>query len=201
MTARLLKSARGHPQSQAPRLLHQPGTQRARVQPARTAPGQSRSVPLLERLKFLCIVSTNLDEFFEIRVSGLKQRAEMTSGPAGPDMMTPRELLHEISLRAHELVAEQYRLLNEDVIPALNAEGIRFVRRSDVEHAAARLAAGLLRPRDRARAEPGVAGSGAALSRGSSTRASTSSSAWRARTPSGARCSAPSSRRRDRCRA
>ena len=55
---------------------------------------QNRSVPLLERLKFLCIVSTNLDEFFEIRVSGLKQRAELASGPAGPDMMTPRELLH-----------------------------------------------------------------------------------------------------------
>ncbi len=91
---------------------------------------QSRSVPLLERLKFLCIVSTNLDEFFEIRVSGLKQRAEMTSGPAGADMMMPRELLHEISLRAHEVVAEQYRLLNDDLIPGLDAEGIRFVRRS-----------------------------------------------------------------------
>jgi polyphosphate kinase len=91
---------------------------------------QAHGVPLLERLKFLCIVSTNLDEFFEIRVSGLKQRAEKTALPAGADMMMPRELLHEISLRAHELVAEQYLLLNKDVIPALNAEGIRFVRRS-----------------------------------------------------------------------
>ncbi len=88
------------------------------------------SVPLLERLKFLCIVSTNLDEFFEIRVSGLKQRAEITATAAGPDLMPPRELLHEVGLRAHELVAEQYRLLNDEVIPALNAEGIRFVRRS-----------------------------------------------------------------------
>jgi polyphosphate kinase len=91
---------------------------------------KNRSIPLLERLKFLCIVSTNLDEFFEIRVSGLRQRAAINSGPAGPDMMTPRELLREISLRAHELVAEQYRLLNDEVIPALDAEGIRFVRRS-----------------------------------------------------------------------
>jgi polyphosphate kinase len=91
---------------------------------------KDRSIPLLERLKFLCIVSTNLDEFFEIRVSGLRQRAAINSGPAGPDMMTPRELLREISLRAHELVAEQYRLLNDEVIPALDAEGIRFVRRS-----------------------------------------------------------------------
>lgn len=91
---------------------------------------QARDVPLLERLKFLCIVSTNLDEFFEIRVSGLKQRAEITAVPAGADMFTPRELLHEISLRVHDLVAEQYRLLNEELIPALASEGIRFVRRS-----------------------------------------------------------------------
>ncbi|MCK6372311.1 MAG: polyphosphate kinase 1, partial [Gammaproteobacteria bacterium] len=91
---------------------------------------QARGMPLLERLKFLCIVSTNLDEFFEIRVSGLKQRAEITAAPAGPDMMTPREVLHEISLRAHALVAEQYQLLNEELIPALGAQGIRFVRRT-----------------------------------------------------------------------
>lgn len=91
---------------------------------------KSRDVPLLERLKFLCIVSTNLDEFFEIRVSGLKQRAEITAAPAGPDLVMPRELLREVSLRAHELVSEQYQLLNDDVIPALGARGIRFVRRS-----------------------------------------------------------------------
>jgi polyphosphate kinase len=91
---------------------------------------QNSAVPLLERLKFLCIISTNLDEFFEIRVSGLMQRAEITAAPAGPDMAAPRDLLREISLRAHELVAEQYRLLNEDVIPQLDREGIRFVRRN-----------------------------------------------------------------------
>ena len=88
------------------------------------------SVPLLERLKFLCIVSTHLDEFFEIRVSGLRQRAEMTATPAGADNMAPREALREISQRAHELVREQYDLLNGVVIPALDAEGIRFVPRS-----------------------------------------------------------------------
>lgn len=88
------------------------------------------SVPLLERLKFLCIVSANLDEFFEIRVSGLQQRAEIAGaagGAAGPDMLTAGELLHEIGLRAHELVAEQYRLLNDELVPALAAEGIRFI--------------------------------------------------------------------------
>ena len=88
------------------------------------------ATPLLERLKFLCIVSTNLDEFFEIRVSGLKQRLELGSAPAGPDMLTPQQVLSNISERAHELVERQYRLLNDDLIPRLDAEGIRFIRRT-----------------------------------------------------------------------
>ncbi len=90
----------------------------------------SENTPLLERLKFLCIVSTNLDEFFEIRVSSLKQRLESGAAPAGPDMLTPQQCLAEIGTRAHRLVGEQYRLLNENLIPALNAEGIRFIRRT-----------------------------------------------------------------------
>jgi polyphosphate kinase len=88
------------------------------------------ATPLLERLKFLCIVSTNLDEFFEIRVSGLQQRMELGSAPAGPDMLTPQQVLGNISDRAHELVERQYRLLNEELIPRLGSEGIRFVRRT-----------------------------------------------------------------------
>ncbi len=90
----------------------------------------AETTPLLERLKFLCIVSTNLDEFFEIRVSGLQQRRELGSAPAGPDMLTPQHVLSAISQKTHELVAEQYRLLNDDLIPALQAEDIRFLRRS-----------------------------------------------------------------------
>jgi polyphosphate kinase len=88
------------------------------------------SIPLLERLKFLCIVSTNLDEFFEIRVSGLQQRLELGLPPQGPDMLSAKQVLADISSRTHVLVEEQYRLLNEDLIPALEAEGIRFVRRT-----------------------------------------------------------------------
>ena len=88
------------------------------------------TTPLLERLKFLCIVSTNLDEFFEIRVSGLKQRVEISSVPAGPDMLTPQQVLSSVSETAHEIVEQQYGLLNEQLIPALEAEGIRFIRRS-----------------------------------------------------------------------
>jgi len=91
---------------------------------------QDLATPLLERLKFLCIVSTNLDEFFEIRVSGLQQRREIGASPQGPDLMGPRQVLREISEQAHALVGEQYRLLNDDLIPALDAEGIRFVRRT-----------------------------------------------------------------------
>jgi polyphosphate kinase len=88
------------------------------------------SIPLLERLKFLCIVSTNLDEFFEIRVSGLQQRLELGLPPQGPDMLSAKQVLADISSRTHVLVEEQYRLLNEDLIPALESEGIRFVRRT-----------------------------------------------------------------------
>lgn len=89
------------------------------------------NVPLLERLKFLCIVSTNLDEFFEIRVSGLKQRAEAGSVPTGPDMLTPQQLIREIAQIARGLVTQQYRLLNEELIPAMAREGIRFIRREN----------------------------------------------------------------------
>jgi polyphosphate kinase len=91
---------------------------------------KDRSIPLLERLKFLCIVSTNLDEFFEIRVSGLQQRRERDLSPLGPDQVSATEVLREISRRAHTLVDEQYRLLNDEIIPALADQGIRFVRRT-----------------------------------------------------------------------
>ena len=89
------------------------------------------SNPLLERLKFLCIASSNLDEFFEIRVAGLRQAVEMGVGQSGPDNRTPQQVLREISQRAHALVAEQYRLLNDEVTPALAEAGIRFLRRGE----------------------------------------------------------------------
>ncbi|MEX0730029.1 MAG: polyphosphate kinase 1 [Aquisalimonadaceae bacterium] len=88
-------------------------------------------IPLLERLKFLCISSTNLDEFFEIRVAGLKQAFEMGSTQAGADNRTPQEVLRVISTRAHELVTSQYRVLNEELIPRLAEQNIRFIRRGE----------------------------------------------------------------------
>ena len=87
--------------------------------------------PLLERLRFLCISSTNLDEFFEIRVAGIKQKIAIGSVETGSDGFTPQEVMQRISETAHQLVDEQYRVLNEELIPALEKESIRFVRRTD----------------------------------------------------------------------
>jgi polyphosphate kinase len=93
--------------------------------------GKDTSLPLLERLKFLCISSTNLDEFFEIRVSGLKHRLAANAGPAGPDNVSSAEALRTVTEQTVKLVTEQYRLLNDELIPAMRDTGIRFVRRDD----------------------------------------------------------------------
>ena len=87
--------------------------------------------PLLERLRFLCIASTNLDEFFEIRVARLQEEVVSGSVQAGPDNLSAAENLKRISEEAHKLVEEQYRVLNEVLIPLLDRERIRFVRRTE----------------------------------------------------------------------
>jgi polyphosphate kinase len=89
------------------------------------------TTPLLERLRFLCISSTNLDEFFEIRVGGLKQQLALGGTTPGPDGLSARDQLDAVSRAAHALVAEQYRTLQEVILPALATEGIRVVRRQD----------------------------------------------------------------------
>ena len=89
------------------------------------------ALPLLERLRFLCIASSNLDEFFEIRVAGLKQQVAYKSAQLGPDQLTATEQLARIAEVSHLLVAEQYRVLNEILTPALAAEGIVFLRRGE----------------------------------------------------------------------
>lgn len=85
--------------------------------------------PLLERVRFLCISSTNLDEFFEIRVSGLKQQIAVGIAEPGPDGLSPQDTLEAVSQAAHRLVAEQYRVLQEVLLPELATAGIRVVRR------------------------------------------------------------------------
>jgi polyphosphate kinase len=91
---------------------------------------QDESVPLLERLKYLCISSSNLDEFFEIRVAGVKQQLQLGISTTGADGLLPHEQFHKIQEVAHELVHDQYRVLNKILIPELAEEGIRFLRRT-----------------------------------------------------------------------
>lgn len=92
---------------------------------------KSDDVPLLERLFFLCIAGSNLDEFFEIRVAGLKQQEALGATHRGPDNFSPAEQLKRVAAVAHELVDEQYHVLNDVLVPLLQAEGIRFGRRGE----------------------------------------------------------------------
>ncbi|HEY9098539.1 MAG TPA: polyphosphate kinase 1 [Thiobacillus sp.] len=88
------------------------------------------SVPILERLKFLCIFASNLDEFFEVRVAGLKEQLLAKSTRRSPDGLTPRQQYRAVSKLAHALVARQYQLFNNDIIPELETHGIHFLRRT-----------------------------------------------------------------------
>ncbi|WP_299069812.1 polyphosphate kinase 1 [uncultured Psychrobacter sp.] len=88
--------------------------------------------PLLERLFFLIIFSSNMDEFFEIRVAGIMQKLNIGDVPSSPHGMRPSEVLKEISAVAHEAIDEQYRILNQDILPALTKEDIRYLRRDEL---------------------------------------------------------------------
>lgn len=93
------------------------------------AQAMDETLPLLERLNYLCISCSNLDEFYEVRVASLLQMAEMDASVISVDGLSTHEQLEKISVKAHELVAEQYRVLNQVLIPKLEAESIRFLRR------------------------------------------------------------------------
>ncbi len=92
------------------------------------AQAQDPSVPLLERLRYLCISCTNLDEFFEIRAGAVRHAVELNL-PHGVDGMDPSLLLGRIHDRAAELVSAQYRCFYEELRPALADEGIRLLQR------------------------------------------------------------------------
>jgi polyphosphate kinase len=84
--------------------------------------------PLLERVKFLCIVSSNLDEFFEVRVAGLKQQKLSNISAPGPDALSPSEQLAAVSVRVRKMVDDKYRLWNELLVPELEKNNIFFLR-------------------------------------------------------------------------
>lgn len=85
-------------------------------------------LPLLERLRFLCISCTNLDEFFEIRVAGLKQRLEIGAPAQGPERMPAQEVFDKVHAEVAHLIRRQYELLNDVMFPELTNAGVRFVQ-------------------------------------------------------------------------
>ena len=101
------------------------------------AQAENTEAPLLERLRFLCIVSSNLDEFFEIRMAGLQAEIEAGTPAVGPDRMPVVQVYQQVSREAHALVDAQYRLFNDGLTPALAREGIRFLQPADFSGAQA----------------------------------------------------------------
>ncbi|MCV2509276.1 MAG: RNA degradosome polyphosphate kinase, partial [Neisseriaceae bacterium] len=89
------------------------------------------STPLLERLKFLSIVSSNLDEFFEVRIAALKRLDKLNPDSPLINGETSREILKNVRQKARILIDEQYKLLNDNIIPALRKEKIIFLKREE----------------------------------------------------------------------
>src|SRR3954466_2387967 len=90
------------------------------------------SNPLLERVKFFCITSSNLDEFFEVRVAGIKQQIESDVVERSFDGLTSSETFAAVHKRVRRLVGDQYRCWREELVPGLEQNGIRFIRCSSL---------------------------------------------------------------------
>ena len=82
------------------------------------AQAEDTSIPLLERLKYLCIVSSNLDEFFEIRVAGLKEQIKLRGVAISTDGLNAQQCLQQVRVQAHHLIERQYQIFNKSIIPA-----------------------------------------------------------------------------------
>lgn len=93
------------------------------------AQARDEGVPLLERLRFLCIVSSNLDEFFEVRMAWLKKESQLNPHALLDNGTTPAEIMAAAAAEAKKLIQEQYELFNKELIPALRREGIFFYPR------------------------------------------------------------------------
>ncbi|NJK88765.1 MAG: RNA degradosome polyphosphate kinase, partial [Myxococcales bacterium] len=89
------------------------------------------SQPLLERFRFLCIASSNLDEFFEVRVAGLQKQVDLGSKASGPDGLSAKAQLEAIAIEAHKLQNDIHDTMLDDLMPQLNARGVRLLRLSD----------------------------------------------------------------------
>ncbi len=96
------------------------------------AQATDKSHPLLERLFFLIIFSSNMDEFFEIRVARQMDKLENGDISNNADGMRPSEVLEQISIVAHKAIKEQYRILNEEILPELAEHDIRYLRRDEL---------------------------------------------------------------------
>ncbi len=96
------------------------------------AMAEDTKVPLLERVKFLAIFSQNLDDFFQVRVAGLKEQVLAAVAVASPDGMSPLEQLRAIRTRVEGLVDRQVGLFSRDIVPSLAASGISLVRADEV---------------------------------------------------------------------
>lgn len=88
-------------------------------------------IPLLERMRYLCICSSNLDEFFEIRIAGLKEKIAVGSKKQSPDGLYPDELLGQLSKKTHQLIDKLYSIFNKQLLPAMKQENIHFYRTED----------------------------------------------------------------------
>jgi polyphosphate kinase len=90
------------------------------------------SNPVLERVKFLAITASNLDEFVEVRVAGLLQQVEHGSREPGPDGKLPEDVLKELSEKIHEFVGRQYECWSDEIVPALAKESIRVLSQKEL---------------------------------------------------------------------
>ncbi len=96
------------------------------------AQAKDENHPLLERLNFLIIFSRNLDEFFEIRVAGLIKQLDMNNITTSPDGIPNEVIIQQISDIAHQALEEQYKILNDDLLPQLQGFGIRYIQFADI---------------------------------------------------------------------
>src|SRR6476661_9720891 len=93
------------------------------------AQAEDSSIPLLERLRYLCIVSSNLDEFFEVRIASLLAQNRIDGDKSLPAALTAA--LERTSVECHQIVERQYAVLNDDILPQLSESGIHLLRHQD----------------------------------------------------------------------